>query len=237
MNPRRIQGGATYVFESTIPAAMDGRGNADRHHGVDHAGHRHNRISRKPQSPEGAGTLAAADEGKTIKVRVSFTDDADNEETLTSAATATVEATPNSPATGTPTISGIAQVGETLTADTSGIADEDGLNGFVGDNWDPAPDEDRFAADLEQRERYWVRLRTKTGQPERHQATQLKILGIHDSDGNAISGTASAGAAGKKVFITNWQAPGTGRYYIAVGSKGTDRTGTYWISITKNITD
>ena len=35
--------------------------------------------------------------------------------------------TPNSPATGAPTISGTAQVGETLTANTSGIADEDGL--------------------------------------------------------------------------------------------------------------
>ena len=35
-------------------------------------------------------TLAAADEGKTIKVRVSFTDDAANEETLTSGATAEV---------------------------------------------------------------------------------------------------------------------------------------------------
>ena len=33
----------------------------------------------------------------------------------------------NSPATGAPTISGTAQVGETLTADTSPIADEDGL--------------------------------------------------------------------------------------------------------------
>ena len=34
---------------------------------------------------------------------------------------------PNSPATGAPTINGTAQVGETLTADTSGIADDDGL--------------------------------------------------------------------------------------------------------------
>ena len=34
----------------------------------------------------------------------------------------------NSPATGAPTISGTAQVGETLTADTSGIADADGLS-------------------------------------------------------------------------------------------------------------
>ena len=177
--------------------------------------------------------LADADEGKTIRVKVSFTDDADNEETLTSEATAEVAAatptdppgkpsnltgtanadgtvtlswdapdddsvtgyqilrrrpsegentllvhvndtgitatqytdndvtpdvghtyrvkainaaglskrsnfvriTPtqpaepaqNSPATGTPTISGTAQVGETLTADTSAIVDDDGL--------------------------------------------------------------------------------------------------------------
>ena len=73
-------------------------------------------------------TLVAADEGKTIKVRMSFTDDADNGETLTSAATAAVDAEPNSPATGTPTITGTAQVGQTLTADTSGIADTDGLD-------------------------------------------------------------------------------------------------------------
>ena len=39
--------------------------------------------------------------------------------------TVTVE---NSPATGQPTISGTAQVGQTLTADTSGISDADGLS-------------------------------------------------------------------------------------------------------------
>ena len=75
-------------------------------------------------------TLADADEGKTIKVRVSFTDDAGNDETLTSAATDAVAAAPqaNSPATGAPAITGTVQVGETLTADTSGIADENGLS-------------------------------------------------------------------------------------------------------------
>ena len=72
-------------------------------------------------------TLVAADRGKAIKVKVSFTDDADHEETLTSAATAAVAAKPNSPATGLPTISGTAQVGETLTALTNGITDADGL--------------------------------------------------------------------------------------------------------------
>ena len=74
-------------------------------------------------------TLVADDEGKAVTVQVSFTDDAGNEETLTSAATDAVAAapTPNSPAAGAPTISGTAQVGQTLTADTSGIADADGL--------------------------------------------------------------------------------------------------------------
>ena len=72
-------------------------------------------------------TLTDEDVGKSIKVKVSFTDDAGNEETQTSAATDTVVPRPNSPATGAPTISGTAQVGETLTANTSPIADEDGL--------------------------------------------------------------------------------------------------------------
>ena len=72
-------------------------------------------------------TLVAADQGTTIKVRVSFTDDASNAETLTSTATAVVSAAPNTPATGAPTITGTAQVGQTLTADTTAIVDADGL--------------------------------------------------------------------------------------------------------------
>ena len=73
-------------------------------------------------------TLADADEAKAISVTVSFTDDADNEESLTSEPTAEVAAKPNSPATGQPAITGTALVEETLTADTSGIADADGLD-------------------------------------------------------------------------------------------------------------
>ena len=71
--------------------------------------------------------LVAADQGTTVKVTVSFTDDANNPETLTSAATAAVSAAPNTPATGAPTITGTAQVGQTLTASTTGIADANGL--------------------------------------------------------------------------------------------------------------
>ena len=75
-------------------------------------------------------TPVKADEGKAITVQVNFTDDADNEESLASAATDAVAAEPqtNSPATGAPTIDGTVQVGETLTANTSGVADPDGLS-------------------------------------------------------------------------------------------------------------
>ena len=75
-------------------------------------------------------TLAAADEGKVIKVRVSFTDDNSNDESLTSGATAAVAAAPptNNEATGAPAISGTVKVGHVLTADTTGIADQDGLD-------------------------------------------------------------------------------------------------------------
>ena len=81
-------------------------------------------------------TLADADEGKAIAVRVSFTDDAGNSEELTSAATEQVQAKPNNPATGTLSITGTALVGETLTADTTAIADADGLdNVSFGYQW------------------------------------------------------------------------------------------------------
>ena len=72
--------------------------------------------------------LTVNEEGTAIMVQVYFADDAGNAETLRSEATALVEARANSPATGAPTITGTVQVGETLTADTSGIADDDGLS-------------------------------------------------------------------------------------------------------------
>ena len=67
-----------------------------------------------------------ADVGKSIKVKVTFTDYRNNVETLTSLATAAVTPRPNSPATGAPTIIGTAQGGQTLTASTDDITDADG---------------------------------------------------------------------------------------------------------------
>ena len=109
------------------------------------------------------------------------------------------------------------------------------MHHVLGDNWDSNRDEDWIGVDLQQGEEYTVRLRTKNSLPERLQATGLKILGMRDANGSTISNTASAGATGKKVFLTDFEAPSTGRFHIAVGSEGNDRTGMYWLSIYKEI--
>ena len=72
-------------------------------------------------------TLRDDDLNKTVKVKVSFTDDDGYSETLTSNATGSVARPLNESPTGLPTITGTPQVGETLTADTSGISDANGL--------------------------------------------------------------------------------------------------------------
>ena len=72
-------------------------------------------------------TVVEADQGKYVRVRVSFQDDDGNAETVTSDATGPVSAEANVAATGQPTISGTAQVGGELTAGTSGISDGNGL--------------------------------------------------------------------------------------------------------------
>ena len=67
--------------------------------------------------------------GKTITVKVSYTDDGNTAESLTSAATAEVTNTNDAP-TGLPTISGTPTQGQTLTAGTDDISDADGLGSF-----------------------------------------------------------------------------------------------------------
>ena len=119
------QAGKTLTAETSAIADADGLDNVGYSYqwlanGADIAG-----------ATSSSYTLVEADKGKTIQVKVSFRDDRNNPETLTSAATAAVEPRPNSPATGTPTISGTARVGKTLTAETSAIADADGMSGAV----------------------------------------------------------------------------------------------------------
>ena len=76
-------------------------------------------------------TLTNNEEGRSISVRVSFTDDVGNAESVTSEATAAVAPRPNAPATGRPQITGTARVDHTLSAGISQIADTDGLTRAV----------------------------------------------------------------------------------------------------------
>ncbi len=103
--------------------------------------------------------VGADDEGHRISVRVTFTDEDNNQETAVSVGLrigsgpggdeqSAQQQAPNSPATGVPGVTGSARTGETLTADTSGIADPDGLTNpvfsyqWVRDDLGPLPDED-----------------------------------------------------------------------------------------------
>ena len=70
--------------------------------------------------------LTDDDVGKFIRLRVTFTDDAGNNEVVFSKATLMVVG-PNAAATGQPEIDGIPRVERTLTARTSPIADANGL--------------------------------------------------------------------------------------------------------------
>ena len=82
-------------------------------------------------------TVTAEDEGKALKVRVTFTDEAGNEESLTSFAVIVspapnLRAEPvNKTTTGAPGIEGSPAVGQSLTVTTSGIADVDGISTAV----------------------------------------------------------------------------------------------------------
>ena len=70
--------------------------------------------------------LADSDKRKTIKVRVGFTDGDGFSESVTSDPTGPVAAV-NYPVTGALALRGTAQVGHTLTVDTSGIMDRNGI--------------------------------------------------------------------------------------------------------------
>ncbi len=106
--------------------------------------------------------------------------------------------------------------------------------GFLGDNWEwywhDMPDEDWFRVDsLISGQTYDIRLEADVDYPTRHQATDLKIVGIYDQDGDLVTGTEGeeSGAEVSKTF----QPGANGTYYIAVGSGTGDRTGLYNITI------
>ena len=122
----RTQVGETLEVSTTGIADADGIENAT----FEYQWIRHDLTASTDENIDGATgatyTVEAADEGEGIKVRVSFTDDAGNEEELTSAATGAIQPV-NTPATGAPSINGVPRVGVTLAVTTTGIADADGI--------------------------------------------------------------------------------------------------------------
>ena len=111
----------------TLTADVSGIDDAD---GLTNVSYRYQWLAGGSDIEDATGSshlLTASQQGQTVHVKVTFTDDADNQESLTSAETLEVAAKPNTAATGKPTISGIPQVGQELTADTSAISDEDGI--------------------------------------------------------------------------------------------------------------
>ncbi len=107
---------------------------------------------------------------------------------------------------------------------------------FLGDNWswywDDEPDVDWFKTpELEADQEYDIVAWSADEFPSRDQATDLKIVGIYDSEGTLIPGTTST-STGKRVSIS-FEPAGDGTYYVALGSGGADRTGVYKLKIEK----
>ena len=106
------QASETLTVETSGIADGDGRNNvAFYYQWISNDGTTHVDIADETNSTY---VIKPWDLGNHIKVRVSFTDNWGNQETLTSAATAAVEASPNEAATGGPIIDGMAEVGQSL---------------------------------------------------------------------------------------------------------------------------
>ena len=99
---------------------------------------------------------------------------------------------------------------------------------FLGDNWDSAPDEDWHRMAFRQDYTYTIEAWAPDDVPVKHQATQLKILGIRDSNGDLVPGASSG--TGKRVSVV-FEPQAAGTYYVAVGSGAADRTGAYMLSV------
>ena len=89
---------------------------------------RHDPVTNTDTDIPGAtgSTYTVTREDRAVRVRVSFTDDAGNDETMTSFATPILPSA-NTPATAAPAVNGTVRVGEELSVDTSGVADDNGM--------------------------------------------------------------------------------------------------------------
>ena len=102
------------------------------------------------------------------------------------------------------------------------------VSDFLGDNWDSAPDEDWRPMEFREGYAYTIEAWAPDDIPAKHQATELRILGIHDSNGDLIPGTSSG--TGRRVSVV-FEPQDTGLYYVSVGPGSGDRTGAYALSV------
>ena len=90
---------------------------------------RHDLFEVRVEPNSGGDVTITLPAGRDCSVSGAICTAGENQRLLSNSPTAKVAGPTNTPATGAPTISGTAQVGETLTADITGIADADGLSG------------------------------------------------------------------------------------------------------------
>ena len=90
---------------------------------------RHDLFEVRVEPNSGGDVTITLPAGRDCSVSGAICTTGKNQRLLSNSPTAKVAGPANTPATGAPTISGTAQVGETLTADITGIADADGLSG------------------------------------------------------------------------------------------------------------
>ena len=170
------------------------------------------------------------DVGKAIRVRVSFTDDRDNEEALTSAATGTVSAKPDSQETDTPPSDPSTTV-EVTAGDT------------VAGDIEEASEVDWFKVSLLASETYRIDMRGAWGGEWAEVDGEIvwvspgtledpKLLGVFGEDDALVPGTDRGDSSeGKNSGITSFSPPAEGYYYIAAAAEGA-WTATYELKVT-----
>ena len=185
-------------------------------------------------------TVPDDDVGKTIKVRVTLTDDRDNEETLTSAATATVAAKPDSSDTDAPP----RDPGETVD-----ISVGDTVSGDIAE----ASEVDWFRVRLLASETYRIDMRGTWGGEWAEVDGKIvwvspgtlkdpKLLGVFSEDDALVPGTDDEesgydrgdNSEGKNSRIVAFSPPADGYYYYYYIAATAELawTGTYELTVT-----
>ena len=154
-------------------------------------------------------TLVAADLGKTIKVKVSFTDDASNAETLTSAATSAVTAAVTDDCAGDWTSTCSVSPGSSVTGDVESSGDRDSfrLSATSGVT---------YRIDAE-------------GSPTSMGTLANPAIELRDSSWTQLTAN-DDGGAGLNARVT-WTAGSTGNVFVVIRASNSMDTGTYTLTV------